>query len=177
MIWKKLFGRGNEPVEGAAFVAEELPGQEESLHDADKVLNDALDWLDLTTARLQTEGLGNCERFNVDLAQGRIVFLSTDGTAKFFRCSAVGTHNPEKGSFRWAWDHPSIPVDVAGAALAARSFGEDYGLDAFTNREIEADEQDAWQFTGIAGLLSNAVGSYRCPGGTNSVYVVLYSEC
>lgn len=176
MIWKKLFGRGSEPIDEATSNSHELPNQEESFDEADKVLSDALDWLDQTTVRLQAEGLGSFERFDVDLAKGRIVFSSSGGTTQLFRCSAVGTHNPTKGSFRWAWDHPSIPVGAAGAALAAKAFGEVHDLSAFTHREIEADEHDAWQFTGIAGLLSDAVGSYRCPGETNSVYLVLYGE-
>ena len=64
-------------------------------------------------------------------------------------------------------------MQVAAASEAVRDFGIKYGLNAFTTRQIEANEADAWQFVALAGMLTNAVGAYRCPGAA-TVYVTLY---
>lgn len=143
------------------------------LAEADAQLDAAFDWLDETSVTLHERNIGQFERYDLDLAVGRITFSGGETPPLAFACQAVGTFHTEKGTWHWGWDHPSIPVEVAYASETVRQFGERYELGAFTKRQIEATEQDAWQFTGLAGMLTNAIGTYRCPG-TAAVYLVLY---
>ena len=168
MIWKRLFGGGSkQPV---ADLESESNGD---LDGADLQLEAAIDWLDDSTLALRHRGIGEFANWNADLAEGRIVFTNDDGPPLNFACQAVGTFNDEKQTWHWGWDHPSIPSQVAAASEAVRDFGIKYGLNAFTTRQIEANEADAWQFVALAGMLTNAVGAYRCPGAA-TVYVTLY---
>jgi hypothetical protein len=160
MIWKKLFG-AREPVEPSAD------------DECDALLDAALDWLDTTTSDMRAGPLQSIERFDLDLAAGRITFTDLSGRAKNFSCQAVGTFNEAKETWHWAWDHPSIPSEVATCAERVREFGKRFELDAFVTRQIEANEQDAWQFSALAGMLTDAMGVYRCPSGDLSVFVTL----
>ena len=170
MIWKRLFGSSkNAHVEGGPTVT----ASESS--EVDRILESAFIWLDETTAGLHARGLGSFTRWDASLAEGTITFSAGDGKDITFGCQAVGTFNPSKGTWHWGWDHPTIPASSAGSAEAVRDFGVINNLDAFTTRQIEADQRDAWQFAGLAGLLTNATGVYRCPGEVEA-YLTLYDR-
>lgn len=87
----------------------------------------------------------------------------------------VGTFNTSDGTWLWGWDHPSVPEPLARHAEAARVFGARYGLGMFTERQVEASEEDGWTFTAVACHLAGAQGGYRGPSGATRVFMT-YGE-
>jgi hypothetical protein len=168
MFWKRLFGGGDSTDQPSATPIEPTP-----LDEVDAQLEAALDWLDDATAAMQAKGIGQFPLWDADIAQRRIRFSNDDGVVLEYVCDAIGTFNREKGSWHWGWDHPSIPLEAASAALAVREFGVQHDLNAFTTRQIAATGDDTWQFAALGGMLTNAFGVYRTPGAVE-VFLTIY---
>jgi hypothetical protein len=115
-------------------------------------------------------GIGKADRWDVDLDTGVIRFTTGERVASA-PVQVIGTMNTDDGSWLWGWDHPSVSGSIGDAARLCRDFGGKYGLEAFTTRKIACTEDDAWQFTAVALLLSGGNGAYRGPSGSTLVFM------
>lgn len=125
---------------------------------------------DKTRANAAAWGLGQTERWDVDLETGLLSF-SGDGRIVTAPVQVIGTYNSEDGTWLWGWDHPSVSAPLAYDARLVRDFGARHKLQALTTRQIVCDEDDAWQFTALACHLAAAAGAYRGPAGSTFVFM------
>lgn len=126
--------------------------------------------------RLKTEahaagwGLGSTERWDLDQADGRLVFTGKKVTATA-PAQIIGTYSTASGTFLWAWDHPSVLPPLQEHARQLREYGEQHGIAALTTRKLECTELEAWEFTALACHLCGAQGAYRGPAGPALVFM------
>lgn len=113
------------------------------------------------TAHCATWHLDEAEQWSVDMDSGLIVFQLPGGIVATAPVQIVGTSNSEDGSFLWGWDHPSVPAELAEHAQLALAFGRAHGLSAYTERKVECDDAQAWEFSAVAMRLGEASGTYR----------------
>ena len=106
--------------------------------------------------------------WDVDLEKGTITFSFPD---KIVTASVqvIGTLHNE--TFMWGWEHPSVPLAFQSDALLAKKWGEENGVTEYTTHVVPADEQKAWNFTAVAGRLSNATGAYSGKTGESRVFM------
>lgn len=168
-LFDRLLGRGNaaaaEAASGRSYPAK-LPDAE-----IDAVFERAEAEL-----RLKTEGHNSTWRtgessWDADLDAGQITFRNPKGWVITAPVQLIGTLVPDSGTWLWGWDHPSAPEPVRAHAKLVHAFGAAQGLDALTTRQIEASEDDAWQFTALAAHLAGANGGYRGPTGRALVFM------
>lgn len=114
-----------------------------------------------TAAHCGSWRLDQAERWSVDMDEGLIRFVLPDGMHASAPVQIVGTTNSDDGSFLWGWDHPSVPPELAEHAELARAFGEAHGLPEYSNRKVECDDMQAWEFAAVAMRLGGASGTYR----------------
>jgi len=116
-------------------------------------------------AALTQWGIGGGGSWSADLARGLIRFETPHG--RFVGdMQFIGSFNSADGSWIWGWDHPTpFPDTIAAHARSVREFGERNGLEALTQRRIQADEMDGWAFADLACHLADAQGVYRAPSG------------
>ncbi|WP_104086431.1 DUF6882 domain-containing protein [Arthrobacter sp. GMC3] len=116
-----------------------------------------------------TWGLNSSEsRWNVNMDEGKVTFTFPDKVVTA-DIQVVGTLN--EGTFLWGWDHPSVPIPLRHAALAAREWGAQNDLPNFTERKVIADMAAAWEFTAVAARQINASGTYSGNAGTAHVFI------
>ena len=114
-----------------------------------------------TTAHCAAWHLDDAEQWSVDMETGLITFQLPGGMVASAPVQVIGTTSSEDGSFLWAWDHPSIPPELAENAQLALAFGRAHGLPAYTARKVACDDAQAWAFTAVAMRLGEASGTYR----------------
>lgn len=163
-----LFGKGTAKAEDRAG-----PPYPQGLSDAeiDAVFERATTELDAKTAA--HVGTWHLDRstWAADLEAGLITFTNDLGWTITAPVQVVGTYNSNDGTFLWGWDHPSVPAPVARDAALARDFGEAQGLEMLTTRQVEMDEDAAWELTALAVHLAGAQGAYRGPSGSTFVFM------
>lgn len=124
-----------------------------------------------TISNMDAWGLGDTERWDVDLDDGLISF-SSPGLLVTAPVQVVGTYFSEDSSWMWGWDHPSVPDALARDAWLVREFGELHGLARYQTSKIRCTEDEAWQFTALACHLAQASGAYRGPSSdTQSIFM------
>lgn len=123
-----------------------------------------------TEAHIGTWGLDEAS-WNADLQDGTIEFRNAKGLRITAPMQVVGTYNTEDGTWLWGWDHPSVPEPIGEHARLARDFGARYGLEEYTIRKIECDEELGWEFAAVACHLAGAQGVYRGPSGPANVFM------
>lgn len=123
-----------------------------------------------TQFHADTWGLGDTERWDINLDDGIIVFSSAGlrVTATF---QVVGILGANDGSWVWGWDHPSIDDRLAQDSALVFDFGERYGLNRLTTADVRCTEDEAWRFTALACHLSGASGAYRGPSGAQLIFM------
>jgi hypothetical protein len=108
-------------------------------------------------------------RWDVDMQTGKVIFTHPEKTATA-DMQIVGTlYN---GTFLWGWDHPSVPAPLRHAAQLAKKWGEEKKLEEYTQKEVPASEDKAWEFTAVAARLAKSAGTYRGRNGDAWVYMV-----
>lgn len=130
--------------------------------------------------RLKTEaalgvGVDGFDRWDLDQAEGDIVFSNADGYSATAKAQIIGSFNAVDGSWLWAWDNPSIEPDLTLDAQRVRAYGRQHGLPKLTDAKWFGTEEDAWEMAAIAAYLCEAQGAYRGPAGTTFVFIT-YDE-
>jgi hypothetical protein len=118
-------------------------------------------------------GLGQHERFEVDLVAGKLRFYDADGLALEAEVTPIGTHVPEKSSWQWAWANVSFPDDVRARAARVKELAERTEAAAFSARTLEVDEEQSWGLLAMACEHLGAVGAYTFPNRNARLYVAI----
>jgi hypothetical protein len=124
-----------------------------------------------THNHLDTWGLATDGRWDADLETGIITFTTGRGWIATAPVQVIGTYYASDSFWLWAWDHPTLHLDLAQDAWRSRKFGERYGLEAYTTAEITCTMEDAWNFTAIACHLSEAQGGYCGQEGDAKIFM------
>jgi hypothetical protein len=124
-------------------------------------------------SELDARGVGNYERYEVDLASGQLRFYDGERLALQARVTPIGTHVSEKESFQWAWANKSFPDDVRERAAKIKELAAQTAMNAFNERTLDADETETWQLVAMACEHLRAVGTYHFPNRNARLYVAI----
>jgi len=114
----------------------------------------------LVSAHRSGWGLGEGERWDVDLAAGQITWTFPD---KIVRAPAelIATWNSADKTFLWGWDHPSAPPDSAVAAAAVKAHADANGILELQDPKPNCPMEEGWSLAAIAVLVGELQGVYR----------------
>lgn len=124
-----------------------------------------------TSAHAAGWRFGEEERWEVDMEKGRLVLHFADGTVASAPIQVVGTYQRADSSFLWAWEHPSVPPELARHAEITKAWAGINQLGQFTTAKPQCTEDEAWDFAATVNRLNNTNGAYRGSAGTTLVYM------
>jgi hypothetical protein len=122
---------------------------------------------------LSASGLGACDRFEVDLAHGKLRFYDGPQLAVEADVTPIGTHAARDESWQWAWANKSFPDDVRERAAKLKELAQQTALEAFNERTLEVDEAQTWQLVAMACEHLGALGTYDFPTKNARMYVAI----
>lgn len=125
----------------------------------------------LQKGHVETWGLGQGDRWDVDLQAGTISWTFAD---KIVRAPAelIGTYSENDGSFLWGWNHPSAPEGSAVAATAVKAHGDAHGLKELQSGKLNCKLDDCWPLSSMAVFIGDLQGVYRGQAG-DGVYAFI----
>lgn len=118
-------------------------------------------------------GLGQHERFEVDLVAGKLRFYDAGELALEADVTPIGTHVPEKSSWQWAWGNVSFPDEVRARAAKVKELAQRTEAEAFNARTLEIDEEQSWGLLAMACEHLGAIGAYTFPNRNARLYVAI----
>jgi len=122
---------------------------------------------------LSERGIGSYERFEVDLASGKLRFFDGDALALEADVTPIGTHVLEHESWQWAWANKSFPEEVRERAAKLKELAAQTSDDTFSQRTVEVDETQTLELVAIACEHLGALGTYDFPTRTARLYVTI----
>jgi uncharacterized protein DUF6882 len=122
---------------------------------------------------LSALGVGAYERFEVDLASGKLRFFDGEQLALEADVTPIGTHVSERASWQWAWANKSFPDEVRERAAKVKELAAQTDSAAFKERTLEADEAQTWQLVAMACEHLGALGTYDFPTRSARMYVTI----
>ena len=122
---------------------------------------------------LSALGLGECDRFEVDLLAGKLRFYAGSELTLQGDVTPIGTHAADSDSWQWAWANKSFPDDVRERAGKIKELAIPTALEAFRQRTLEVDETQTWQLVAMACEHLGALGTYDFPTRTARMYVAI----
>jgi hypothetical protein len=132
-----------------------------------------LERLQQKQSELSARGLGLCDRFEVDLASGKLRFYDGQQLAVEADVTPIGTHAAKNESWQWAWANKSFPDDVRERAAKLKELATQTALTAFNERTLEVDEAQTWQLVAMACEHLGALGTYDFPTRNARMYVAI----
>ncbi len=125
-------------------------------------------------------GLGSYERWDIDQSTGKLTFSNgpeNGGVRVTCDFQIAGTYSNVSHSWLWAWDNEHIDPGFASASRSIREMGKVHAIASFLE-SFDTNHDPGWEFTAIAGKLSNAEGCYRGPINENAGFMYLvFSNC
>jgi len=121
----------------------------------------------------QEFGLGSYERFFVDYEKLELQFLTDDRVVVSFAITPVGSHVPDKQSWRWGWANASFPGRVKEKAARVKGLFDLTGIDLFQQPDVSVDESMAWELVALSAKLLGSMGAYSMPQRSLRAYVLL----
>ena len=122
---------------------------------------------------LSARGVGGHERFEVDLAHGKLRFFDGEQLALEADVTPIGTHVSDRASWQWAWANKSLPSEVRERAAKLKELAVETDDAAFNERTLEIDEAQTWQLVAVACEHLGALGMYACPTRSARLYVTI----
>jgi hypothetical protein len=122
---------------------------------------------------LSVRGVGQCDRFEVDLSAGKLRFYEGQQLALEADVTPIGTHAAADESWQWAWANKSFPDDVRERAGKIKELAVQTALEAFRERTLEVDEAQTWQLVAMACEHLGALGTYDFPTRNARMYVAI----
>jgi hypothetical protein len=122
---------------------------------------------------LSARGVGSHERFEVDLASGKLRFFDGEQLALEADVTPIGTHVSERESWQWAWANSSFPDDVRARAAKLKGLAVQTENSAFARRTLEANETQTWQLVAMACEHLGALGTYDFQMRSARLYVTI----
>jgi len=160
----------------------------------------ACEHLELLQEQLESQyGFGEYERWEYDLGRGELLFSDRTAPKLLAKFQVAGTVSNVTNSWLWSWANRSIPRPVKRDILRVRRFGQKnqvpplmadhWHIDPDRERLLGPDpdapanggwsshwlagNHHGWHMAGIAAMLLQAQGAYRCPQGETTIYFVL----
>ncbi len=124
-------------------------------------------------SELSARGLGLSDRFEVDLAGGKLRFFLGPELTLEADVTPIGTHAARNESWLWAWANKSFPDDVRERAAKLKELAAQTALEAFSERTLEVDEAQTWQLVAMACEHLGALGTYDFPTKNARMYVAI----
>ena len=125
-------------------------------------------------SELSARGVGSYERFEVDLATGKLRFYDAQGLALEADVTPIGTHVSEKESWQWAWANKSFPEDVRQRAAKLKALTAETAMTAFSERTLEVDEAETWRLVAMACEHWGALGTYDFQTRNARLFVAIH---
>jgi hypothetical protein len=122
---------------------------------------------------LSARGVGSYERFEVDLANGKLRFFEGEQLALEADVTPIGTHVSERESWQWAWANNSFPEPVRERAAKLKELAAQTENAAFAQRTLEVDETQTWQLVAMACEHLGALGTYDFQTRSARLYVTI----
>lgn len=122
---------------------------------------------------LSERGLGSYERFEADMARGKLRFYDGGELALEADVTPIGTYVPEQHSWQWAWANKSFPDDVRERAARLKEVAARTDNPMFSARTLEVDETQTWQLVAVACEHLGALGTYDFPTRNARLYVTI----
>lgn len=119
---------------------------------------------ELTTKQAQVEKdfqLSKQERYEVDAASGKLVFYSGGVAAFSTPFQAIGSYEPQSGSWVWSWANEGVSSTHTARIKAVADYGKAHNYVQLTEPVWNASEDDGWAMAGITTHLLKADGVYR----------------
>jgi hypothetical protein len=127
----------------------------------------------LKQGELSARGVGNCQRFEADLANGKLRFYDGGRLAIEADVTPIGTHAAADGSFQWAWANKSFPEAVRERAAKLKELSARTALPVFNERKLDADEAETWRLVAMACEHLGALGAYDLPTRNARLFVTI----
>ncbi len=121
----------------------------------------------------QEFGLGSKDRFFVDYEKEHLQFFRNNQVVLTFAITAIGSHVPERSSWRWSWANGSLPEKVRTKAASVQQLYDLTGYDVFRQADAKVDESMAWEFIALSAKALGSLGAYSMPQRNLRVYVLL----
>lgn len=142
--------------------------------DFDELAKEAVEDLWALQDELKAEwALGKFERFDYDQETATIVFSDRGHPVLEADILIVGSTSKESGTWRWAWDNPSVLEGARAGLENVAEFGRSIGAEKLTRASWPGDEHDGWEMTAIAAHLLGADGAYRVPDEGGALFLLL----
>jgi hypothetical protein len=122
---------------------------------------------------LSARGVGNFERFEVDLANGKLRFYDGAELALEADVTPIGTHVEGEESWQWAWANKSFPDEVRERSAKIKELTAQTAMAAFSERTLEVDEAQTWRLVAMACEHLGALGTYDFPTRSARLYVAI----
>lgn len=128
----------------------------------------------LTAAHDGTWQIGQAA-WSVNQDEKTITFTSPKGIQATASVQIVGSYDTLDRSWLWGWDNPSLEEPLTEHARRVRAYGQEKGYDILTTPKLTCPEQQCWELTALACMLSEAQGAYRGPAGSTNVFMTFDS--
>lgn len=92
-----------------------------------------------------------------------------------YRITAIGTHNQDLQTWRWAWANDSFPNSTRSSSSQIKSLFQITGFKVFTDDGINATSNDSQNLSACAIHVLGADGLFRCPGEA-TLYLAVYTK-
>ena len=132
-----------------------------------------LERLQQKQSALSALGVGSYERFEVDLANGKLRFYDGARLALEADVTPIGTHVSDAESWQWAWANKSFPDEVRERAAKIKELAAQTAMAAFNERTLEVEETQTLQLVAMACEHLGALGTYDFPTRAARLYVAI----
>jgi hypothetical protein len=121
-------------------------------------------------ARFQ-ERIGGASQWSYEMADGSLCI----GDARF-AMTPIGTFNPARGTWLWAWANESFPETAREASRRIQGLHDVTAFRVFLDPGIEASSEDAGDFTALAVHQLGAIAFFRCPSDETVLYLAVHGS-
>jgi hypothetical protein len=122
---------------------------------------------------LSARGVGQSDRFEVDLAAGKLRFYVGPQLTLEADVTPIGTHAAGDESWQWAWANKSFPEAVRERAAKLKELAAQTTIEAFLERTLEVDEAQTWQLVAMSCEHLGALGTYDFPTRNARLFVAI----
>lgn len=124
-------------------------------------------------ALIDVEDLGSYERWDMDQAQGAIVFSNGGVPELVARVVFVGSYAGTSKTWLWGWANPSVLAALTDPVQKVREFGMTNHYAPLVDHQWDAQESDGWDMAAVTNRILGGKGVYRAPNGQTLAFFVI----
>jgi hypothetical protein len=143
--------------------------------EADHFLKQASDEFNVKQAHLRDEWrFDECDQWAFDQETGVFKLEFEDGSMFEAQGQILGSHDPDEGSWEWAWNNPNVEKAVASDSLIVRALGEKLEIDYLCEGKAPLPEESfVSHLCGIGIKATDSFGVYNGSAGEIMVMILL----